>query len=364
MSAIRWMTKRCMFAVFAIHVVPALAATTDEGDVVHIPEIALPTSSFLSAESRADLKKEIADDNADDAAYEACGDIDHADASHAPGIRKCEVRAFYRSSGYKRLYQKFRVEMHQLRLGGVYTEVFTPVAGISPRNAKRVLINVHGGGFVENARTGSHVESVPIASIAQIRVISVDYRQAPEFTFPSASEDVVAVYRELLKSYKAENIGIYGCSAGGLLTAESVAWLQKEQLPLPGALGMLCEGAGYWTEGDTGYVGKVMRGGAIWSSSTDNPYFKNTSPDDVLAFPIRSISIMKHFPPSLLIAGTRDPALSSVVQTHSVLVSQGVDAELHVWEGLGHAFFFDPDLPQSKEVYAVMAKFFDDHLGR
>ena len=73
---------------------------------------------------------------------------------------------------------------------------------------------------------------------------------------------------------------------------------------------------------------------------------------------------MKHFPPSLLIAGTRDPALSSVVQTHSVLVSQGVDAELHIWEGLGHAFFFDPDLPQSKEVYAVMAKFFDDHLGR
>jgi monoterpene epsilon-lactone hydrolase len=127
---------------------------------------------------------------------------------------------------------------------------------------------------------------------------------------------------------------------------------------------MLCEGAGYWIEGDTGYVGKAMMGGVIWGNSTDNPYFKNTSPDDPLAFPVRSLSIMKHFPPSLLVAATRDPALSSVVQTHAILVSQGVDAELHVWEGLGHAFFFDLDLPQSREVYATTVKFFDEHLGK
>ena len=44
------------------------------------------------------------------------------------------------------------------------------------------------------------------------------------------------------------------------------------------------------------------------------------------------------------------------MQTHSVLVSHGVEAELHVWEGLGHAFFFDLNLPQSDEVYEVPAK--------
>jgi acetyl esterase/lipase/glyoxylase-like metal-dependent hydrolase (beta-lactamase superfamily II) len=333
-------------------------------DAMHIPAIALPDSSFLNAEARAAIKKEGADEKEDDDAYEACGDIDHADANHAPEIRKCETEVFYRSSDYKRLYQKYPVKMNPQRIGGIYTEVFTPASGISPRNATRVLINLHGGGFVENARTESHIESVPIASIGQIRVISIDYRQAPEFAFPSASEDVAAVYRELLRTYKPKDIGIYGCSAGGLLTAESVAWLQKELLPLPGAVGMLCEGAGYWTEGDTGYVGKAMIGGTIWGNTTDNPYFKNTKSDDPLAFPIRSLSIMKQFPPSLLIAATRDPALSSVVQTHSVLVSQGVDAELHVWEGLGHAFFFDPDLPQSREVYAVTVKFFNEHLGR
>jgi epsilon-lactone hydrolase len=82
------------------------------------------------------------------------------------------------------------------RIGGVHTEVFTPAGGISPSNAMRVLINLHGGGFGANARTKSHLESVPIASIGRIKVISIDYRQAPEFALPSASEDVAAVYRE------------------------------------------------------------------------------------------------------------------------------------------------------------------------
>lgn len=72
---------------------------------MHIPAIALPDSSFLDVDARAAIKKEGTDEKEDGAAYEACGDIDHADASHAPEIRKCETEVFYRSSGYKRLYQ-------------------------------------------------------------------------------------------------------------------------------------------------------------------------------------------------------------------------------------------------------------------
>jgi acetyl esterase/lipase len=65
----------------------------------------------------------------------------------------------------------------------------------------------------------------------------------------------------------------------------------------------------------------------------------------------------------LLISSTRDLALSSVVYTHSVLVQQRVPAELHVWEGLPHAFFLNPLLPQSSEVYEITARFFDRYLG-
>jgi acetyl esterase/lipase len=55
--------------------------------------------------------------------------------------------------------------------------------------------------------------------------------------------------------------------------------------------------------------------------------------------------------------------LSSVVHTHAVLVKHGVEADRHVWEGMGHAFLLDSDHPQSVEAYGVITRFFDRHLG-
>jgi acetyl esterase/lipase len=362
------MTLRCsVLGVIALASITSAAAEPyreDQDGTIHLPALSVPESSFLSEDTRAALKNARAGQREEAASDKTCPSIEEADRTQAAAIRKCEADHFYNSASYKELRDRYRVVMTPREIGGVYTEVFIPAEGVSSNNRNRVLMNVHGGGFLGGARTLSQLESVPIASVGKIKVISIDYRQAPEFTFPAASEDVLAVYRELLKTYKPRNIGVYGCSAGGLLTAEAVAWMQKEKLSLPGAIGMFCAGAGYWADGDSGHVGRALYGGVIWENSGDNPYFKNTSSTDPLAFPVQSTAVMAKFPPSLLIAATRDVALSSVAHTHSVLIAQGVPAELHVWEGLGHAFFFDPELPESREVYAVTVKFFDTHLGK
>jgi len=335
----------------------------DEDGTVHVPSYLFPESSLLGPETRTVLKQERAEEKKQASAPNPCPSADVVDATRMPAIRKCEAEAFYKSPEYKHLRELYHVVMTPKKIGGVYTEIFEPADGIAPRNQNRVLINVHGGGFQGGARTASHIESLPIASMGKIKIVSIDYREAPEYTFPSASEDVETVYRELLNTYKPGNIGIYGCSAGGLLTAQSVAWFEKKGLPLPGAVGMLCEGAAYWTEGDSGSTGEAFGWGSPSDRIDRNPYFKGVDPNNPLAFPARSAEVMARFPPSLLIAGTRDVALSSVVYTHSVLVAQGVDADLHIWEGLGHGFFMDPDPPQSREVYSVTVKFFDTHLG-
>jgi acetyl esterase/lipase len=49
---------------------------------------------------------------------------------------------------------------------------------------------------------------------------------------------------------------------------------------------------------------------------------------------------------------------------HSRLAAAGVEAQLHVWEGLDHAFFYNPDFPQSREAHEVAIRFFDRHLER
>jgi epsilon-lactone hydrolase len=334
----------------------------DNDGTVHVPAFALPESSLLADETHAAFKKERASEKDETETPEPCPSDRNADAVQMPMIRKCEANALYKSRYYKQFRDRYKVEMAPKRIGGVYTEVFVPKDGIAPKSQNRVLINVHGGGFLGGSRTSSHIESIPISSVGKTKVISIDYREAPEYVFPAASEDVAAVYRELLKTYKPGNMGIYGCSAGGLLTAQAVAWLNREGLPRPGAVGMLCAGAAYWSEGDTGYFDAALTGDDLETPHRTR-YLKDANLSDPLVFPARSPQVMAKFPPSLLIAATRDKALSSVVYTHSLLIAQGVDAELHVWEGLGHAFFYDPDLPESREVYGVVVKFFDVHLG-
>jgi len=76
-----------------------------------------------------------------------------------------------------------------------------------------------------------------------------------------------------------------------------------------------------------------------------------------------SPALLAKFPPTLLITGTRDMAMSSVVHSQQLLDRAGVQTELHVWEGMWHSFFSDPELPESREAYAVTARFFNRKLG-
>jgi epsilon-lactone hydrolase len=111
------------------------------------------------------------------------------------------------------------------------------------------VANLHGGGFRVDA--GSLSETIPIANLTGTKVISVLYRLTPENRFPAAVEDSVAVYKELLKTHKPADIGIYGTSAGGYLTAEVAAELRKLNLPLPAALGIFAGGGDFSESGDS-----------------------------------------------------------------------------------------------------------------
>ncbi len=212
------------------------------------------------------------------------------------------------------------------------------------------------------------LESIPVSALGNIEVVSVDYREGPDNKFPAASEDVASVYQELLKTHKPQNIGIYGCSAGGMQTAMSVAWFQKHSLPRPGAIGIFCASAGGVFGGDAMYTAMPMGEARLAPPMKPGArpplgYFKDTDPKDPLVSPVDSPEVLAKFPPTLIITGTRGFELSSALYTHEQLVKLGVEAELHVWEGLFHGFFYNADVPESKDALNVIIKFFDRHLG-
>src|SRR5260370_14531286 len=117
-------------------------------------------------------------------------------------------------------------------IAGVPVSVVTPIV-IPANKANRVLINLHGGGFTSDS--GSLTESLPIANLTQTKVVSVIYRLAPEHPFPAPVEDVVAVYKELLKTYGPRNIAIYGSSAVAVITPEFAVQIK------PFVLHLTCE---------------------------------------------------------------------------------------------------------------------------
>ena len=109
-------------------------------------------------------------------------------------------------------------------------------AACAAANAGKVLLDLHGGGF--DSDSGSYTETIPIAYYARVPVVAALYRLAPEHPFPAAVDDAVAVYRELLKTHKPEQIAIYGTSAGAILTGEVAVQLKQLSLPEPAALGI------------------------------------------------------------------------------------------------------------------------------
>lgn len=333
--------------------VRAQEAANEAATTVELPTTALPYSRFASPQARAKFAELLAETR------EGKGP-DPADLA--------DQRRFYQRYNDDRLREVerlYRSRVQSSRIGGVPVQVVDPEGGAKGDNAHRVLINLHGGAFMWGAGSGALVEAIPIAAVAGMRVIAVDYRLAPEHTYPAAVDDVEAVYRELLKQYRAENIGIYGCSAGGGLTAQATARLIEVGLPRPGAIGTFC-GSGTVFGGDSAVLGQLAVGAAPMPATGPLrlPYLSTAKADDPLVFPGESPQLLAKFPPTLLLAGGRDFSVSALTTMHRRLLGAGVDAELVLFDGLWHAFFVFPDLPESKEAYGLIAGFFDRRLGR
>ena len=336
---------------------------------IQVPTFSLPPSKLLSSESLMALMEQKQAQAQAQAEYERAGNALEVEGDSADkAVTKAEKiqherDEFYTSQQYKRLTQRYAVDLEPVMMAGVYTEHFVPEEGVSPDNETRVLINLHGGSFLTGSRTISHLESIPIAAVAKIKVISVDYRLAPDHQFPAATDDTLAVYRELLNHYPADNIGIFGCSAGARLTAHAIARIQHEGLPMPAAVSMACAATGVWDEGDSWHWVKAISDYPLPPREAVS-YFQEKDFTNPMAFPSLSDELMAAFPPSLLISATRDYSLSPVVSAHAQFVKLGVDTELHIWDGLEHVFLYNPELSESRDYYQIVARFFSRYLSR
>ncbi|MCU6455544.1 alpha/beta hydrolase [Sphingomonas sp. A2-49] len=333
----------------------AASADAQRGDeaaaAVKLPATTLPFSGYASPEAEAAMAADLRDPQVPPS------------MTDLPAVRR--FWQAYSDRALAKMRRRFDVRTEHRTIGGVGVEVVTP-ASPDPRRTDRVLINLHGGAFMWGAGSGALVEAVPIAAVARTTVVTVDYRLAPEHRFPAAVEDAVAVYQALLRTYRPEKIGIYGCSAGGALTAEATAMIVQRKLPVPAAIGTLC-GTGLPFGGDSAILGQLaMAQPPAPSGVTVDPipYFSGVTSNNPVAYPGNSKTMLAAFPPTLLLGGSRDFALSAMATMSRRLEQAGVETHLQVFDGMGHAFFMNSDLPESLEAYQVISSFFDRQLSR
>jgi len=177
---------------------------------------------------------------------------------------------------------------------------------------------------------------------------------------------VVGVYRELLKTYKPGSVGIFGTSAGAILTCEVAVRLKQLGLPLPAALGIFSAHTDFSRSSDSralftldGLPGRLEVPDP--KRTPHSQYPGNTDPRDPVLSPI--FADLHGMPPSLLVTSTRDLLLSDTVLFQLALLRAGNDAQLVVFEALPHAFWYHFQLPETKEALQLMADFFDRKVG-
>lgn len=264
------------------------------------------------------------------------------------------------------LLKKFHATVEPGNVAGVPVFWVKPEE-ISEANRGRLLVHVHGGAYVIYGGRAGLPEAILMAHATGMEVVSVDYRMPPDFPFPAAVDDTVAVWKELTKTHTPRSVGLFGTSAGGGLTLATVLRLKEMGLPLPGVLMAGTPWADLTKTGDTYFTNELVDNVLGTNDGNLEASAKLYAGTHDLKEPLLSpvYGDLKGFPPTILISGTRDLFLSNTVRVHQKLLLAGVDASLLVFEGQSHAqYLLASDSQESMAALEEVARFMDLHLDR
>ncbi|MCB2078226.1 MAG: alpha/beta hydrolase [Novosphingobium sp.] len=333
---------------------PAGSAVEAEPGSIEIPAFNYPPSTLSSEELKRAYVKSLA--------TPGDGTIMMQASPQVVAMMRAHVNAQFEKT-IPWVKERYPVEMTETTIGGVEVIRVRPEGGVAKANRKRILLNLHGGAFMVGWPSVALLDAIPVAALSGIEVVTIHYRLFPEATHPAALEDLTAVYREILKTRKPENVGIFGGSAGGVITLQSVGWFEKHGLPRPGAIAPLAAGfqtavgdSSIWNfSGGFSKPGTTLVGtGGYFGNRSRTDWVEGTSPEGLASFP-----------PTLWIAGTRAPEMSGAITGHASLLKQGVESQLYLIEGGWHSSYSTaPETPESQDAMRYVARWFDKNLGR
>jgi epsilon-lactone hydrolase len=242
--------------------------------------------------------------------------------------------------------------------GGVQCEWLRPLGGANDR----VLLYLHGGGFVFGL-TPLHLQMVTyLAQQMGMSALLVDYRLAPGHPFPAALDDCVTVYRWLgRQAIAAQDTVIAGDSAGGNLTIASLMTLRDRGEPLPAAAACLSPVADLSAKGapppdfrDPLLHPRAMR-------RYNESYVAHHNARDPLISPV--FGDWHGLPPLLVHAGEDEVLRDDAVRIEELARAAGVDVRLAIYPRMWHVWQLNLALPQAIHSLDDIAQFLGSRLA-
>lgn len=232
------------------------------------------------------------------------------------------------------LIENYSLDVKTITISDVPVLVIRPPSTNTKYEGK-VAFNIHGGGFVMG--TARDRTALMIAGELGLTVYSVGYTLSPEVVYPTAVEQCLSVYREVIIRVGAENIVGTSSSAGGQIMLSTIIRAQREQLLLPAALAFYTPNVDLSGVGDSNVFNNdrdlIRNDVAVQAMST--LYAGGVDLKNELLSPIYA-ELRDPLPPTVINTGTRDLLLSQCVRFYWKLRHAGGKAELLVSEGMWH----------------------------
>ena len=267
-------------------------------------------------------------------------------------------------AGAEKLEAALPVKVERDEIAGVNVYHVVPDE-ISPAHEEHLFVHVHGGAYLLNGGPACVSEALLLATGIGMRTVSIDYRRPPLHPYPAPVDDVVAVYLELLQRRRARSIVMGGSSAGAALTLLAVQRLIETGMRVPGALFIGTPGSDMSGVGDSITLNQgVDRSIPEWGElvfAMAECFANGIELTDPRVSPL--YADFDGFPPTLLVSGVRDIALSNTVRTHTKLLEAGTEAELIVFEGMSHAdYLIEFSSPEHQLLLNRLDQFCTRHL--
>jgi acetyl esterase/lipase len=246
-------------------------------------------------------------------------------------------------------------------LGGVPTAEIT-VDGIEPRH---VVLYFHGGVYVMGEASLTADLASQVGRRTKAKVISVDYRLAPEHPYPSAVDDALAAYEALLHDgISPSDIAFAGESAGGGLAIVTLVNARDHGLPLPAAAFVMSPYADLTLAGTTmetrRSVDPLLSREALQARVPDY----TAGQDAALGLISPVFADLSGLPPLIIQVGTHEVLLDDAVRLARQAATADVEVTLDITPQVPHVFqAYYPILEEAAAALDRAGQFLSEHLA-